>query len=293
MAKKSKKKRPKSSAMRSLKLEKPLTKIYVGDCREIMPKLKPGSVDLIFGDPPYNIGVDYDGWNDAMEDDVYRKFTEQWLRQAHELLGESGSLFTYVPPQLANRIAVFLEDELGMHFVNDICVVQRFGQNQLTKFVSGHRRLTYHCKCLDTRTWNIQEILVQSMRRTHYKDARTENKEMRNAGKAADIDLKGKRVPLDVWGEDEQHFGRVQGNNKERRAMHPNQVPEKVMERIILAASAKGDTVFDPFSGSGTTVTVARALGRVGLGCEISEKFARSGIKRAKQGAVRVNRKTK
>jgi DNA modification methylase len=70
-------------------------------------------------------------------------------------------------------------------------------------------------------------------------------------------------------------------------------VPERVLERVILAASSKGDLVLDPFVGSGTTPTVARSLGREFVGCEINEKFAKSAMKRVKEGAVRVKKPKK
>jgi site-specific DNA-methyltransferase (adenine-specific) len=247
------------------------------DCRKIGNYVEAGTVDLIVADPPYNIGVEYDGWDDEMSDDNYGKFTRQWLETSHNLLSDHGSMFVYVPPQLGHHCAEIMED-FGMFHVNTICVVQRFGQHETNKFISGYRMLLYYTMSPDTRIWNMQDILVESDRRTKYNDKRTEAKE----------ENQGMRVPLDVWGWDEPNFGRIQGNNAERRRLHPNQVPEKVLERVILAASAKGDLVFDPFTGSGTTPTVARALGRRYVGTEISLKFAKSAIQRVKEGPARV-----
>ena len=100
----------------------------------------------------------------------------------------------------------------------------------------------------------------------------------------------GKRVPFDVWGVDEKYFGRVSGahSNKERRPQHPNQVPEVVVKRALLATTNPSDLVLDPFAGSGTTGTVARALGRRSIGIEISPEYAKSAFERIKEGAVRV-----
>jgi DNA modification methylase len=71
-------------------------------------------------------------------------------------------------------------------------------------------------------------------------------------------DNKGLRVPMDVWYG--KYWGRIQGNNKERRHNHHNQIPEVYLERVIKACSNPGDLVLDPFCGSGTTSTVARGL---------------------------------
>jgi DNA modification methylase len=92
-----------------------------------------------------------------------------------------------------------------------------------------------------------------------------------------------------VWGADgEQYWGRVQGNSQERRDGHPNQLPEVYLERVIRGLSNPGDLVLDPFLGSGTTCTVARALGRRSIGVEISPVFDASAFDRIQQGAVRV-----
>ncbi len=89
---------------------------------------------------------------------------------------------------------------------------------------------------------------------------------------------KGMRVPMDVWYG--QYWGRIQGNNKERRHQHHNQIPELYLQRIIRACSNPGDLVLDPFLGSGTTCTVARALGRRSIGVEYSPVHAASAWER-------------
>ena len=100
----------------------------------------------------------------------------------------------------------------------------------------------------------------------------------------------GWQLPSDVWCRetDGDGWGRVQGNSKERRETHQNQLPELYLERVIRACSNPGDLVLDPFLGSGTTSTVARALGRRSIGIEISQKYAESAFERIKAGAVRV-----
>jgi len=81
------------------------------------------------------------------------------------------------------------------------------------------------------------------------------------------------RVPLDVWYG--PYWGRVQGNNKERRSGHHNQLPEPYLQRVIEACSRPGGLVVDPFSGSGTAGTVGRALGRRTVSVEQSAAHAK------------------
>jgi site-specific DNA-methyltransferase (adenine-specific) len=124
-------------------------------------------------------------------------------------------------------------------------------------------------------TWNPESVLVDSAR-VGYGDNRifeTENG--------------GKRLPGTVWGIGETYFGRIQGNNKERREKHPNQLPELYLARIIKAYTNEGDWILDPFGGSGTTAVVAQALGRNCVTIEISEESCVSIRERLEKGAVR------
>jgi len=86
-----------------------------------------------------------------------------------------------------------------------------------------------------------------------------------------------------------KYWGRIQGNNKERRPEHENQIPEVYMERVIRACSNEGNLILDPFLGSGTTCTIAYALKRRSIGIEISHKTAKSAFKRIKEGPVRLS----
>jgi DNA modification methylase len=118
------------------------------------------------------------------------------------------------------------------------------------------------------RIWNPDSILELSDRASIYADPRTMAKDAN----------KGLRVPMDVWYG--KYWGRIQGNNKERRHNHHNQIPETYLERVIKACSNVGSLVLDPFCGSGTTSTVARALGRRSITIEYSEVNAKSAWER-------------
>jgi site-specific DNA-methyltransferase (adenine-specific) len=85
-------------------------------------------------------------------------------------------------------------------------------------------------------------------------------------------------------------WGRIQGNNKERRKNHQNQIPEVYLERVIRACSDEGQLVLDPFLGSGTTCTVARALLRRSIGIEYSRRNAASAFERIQSGPIRLGR---
>jgi site-specific DNA-methyltransferase (adenine-specific) len=266
-------------------------RIWVGDCRELLPKIAaPRSVNLIFADPPFNWSRAYDEWDDDMPRHEYcdiadiqaepgkaRSFTMQWLDACIELLADDGSLWVNIPDDSAAEIVVHLKAR-KLHMVNWGIWHYRFGQNTKGRFINSKVHALYFARDMERRTWNPEEILEISDRRSIYNDVRTENKK---DGMPA-----GMRVPMDVWYG--QYWGRIQGNNFERRPNHDNQLPEVYLERVIRCSSKPGDLVLDPFTGSGTTAVVARALGRDYIGTEYSKQNAASAFERIQSGPVRL-----
>jgi len=259
--------------------QRPTGRVFVGDCRELLreiPECKAGKVDLIFADPPFNWQVKYDRWDDGMPRDAYLDFTRNWLDGCVEALADHGALWVNIPDDTAAEIVVHLKDR-GLQMINWCIWHFRFGQNRQGSFIMSKVHALYFVKSRKDRVWNGRDILEPSDRATTYFDPRTDNKK---AGE------NGLRVPMDVWYG--KYWGRIQGNNKERRAAHENQLPEVYLERVILACSNKDDLVMDPFLGSGTTGVVAKALGRRFIGIEYSKANATSAVERIEAGPIRV-----
>lgn len=264
-------------------LSDPDTRVYVGDCREVLagvPECAAGEVDLVFADPPFNWNRAYDEWDDSMEREDYLKFTEEWLDGCIGALSPHGSMWVNIPDDTAAEIVVHLKKR-GLHMVNWCIWHYRFGQNTLGRFINSKVHVLYFCKDPSKRIWRSEEILEASDRATTYFDPRTQAKKE---------GVNGMRVPMDVWYG--KYWGRIQGNNKERRHNHDNQIPEVYLERVIRACTEPGMLVMDPFLGSGTTLTVARELGRRGIGVEYSRANAKSSFERIKAGPVRISRDT-
>lgn len=262
-------------------LDDPEARVYVGDCREVLPRVPEvasGSVDLIFADPPFNWNRAYDEWDDRRTEDEYLGFTYAWLDLCVEALKDSGSLWVNIPDDWAAEIVVHLKRKRRMYMVNWCIWHYRFGQNTNGRFINSKVHTLYFCKDPGKRVWNPEGVLEVSDRRSIYADKRTETKK---DGMPA-----GLRVPMDVWYG--QYWGRVQGNNLERRNYHDNQLPEVYLERVIRCSSNEGDVVLDPFLGSGTTGVVARALGRRFIGTEFSRQNATNAVERMRAGPVRA-----
>lgn len=261
----------------------PDTQLWVGDCRQLLPELcRSGAVaDLIFADPPFNWQVNYDGWDDGMPRDEYLRFTYEWLDRCIDVLQPGGALWVNIPDDTTAEIVVHLKDR-GLVMRNWCIWHYRFGQNTQGRFIGSKAHALYFVMAGREPTWNPDAIRVASDRAMKYNDSRTVGK--------SDGSPDGQRLPFDVWGVegDGPYWGRVQGNNRERRAAHANQLPEVYLERVIRACSNTGDLVLDPFCGSGTTSTVARALGRRSITIEISELVAASAWERITRiGAIR------
>ncbi len=253
--------------------------MYVGDCREVLPRIaevRSGEVDLVFADPPFNWNRAYDEWDDGMKESDYLKFTYDWLDLCVKGLKPTGSMWVNIPDDWAAEIVVHLKQR-KMHMVNWCIWHYRFGQNRKSAFISSKVHALFFCKG-PQRTWNPEAVLEPSDRATTYFDPRTLNKK--------DGMPVGMRVPMDVWYG--PYWGRIQGNNTERRGKHDNQLPEAYLERVIRCSSNEGDLVLDPFLGSGTTGVMAHALKRRFIGTEFSAANAKSAFERMTLGPVRL-----
>ena len=257
----------------------PPTSLIVGDCRDILPRLpERGSVDIVFADPPFNRRVGYDRWSDNLSREAYERFTFDWMNACIDALSRRGSMWINVPDEIAAEV-VLHGKRRGLHLMNWCIWHFRFGAQRRTGFIESKT----HALCLARdpirRIWNPDPILEPSDRSAVYEDKRTRSKPGRRT----------MRVPLDVWYG--PYWGRIHGKSLERRASHHNQLPEAYLERVILASSDPGSLVLDPFCGSGTTSTVARAYGRPSISIEISPVAARQAWNRITEvGMVKAGR---
>jgi site-specific DNA-methyltransferase (adenine-specific) len=261
-------------AVPTYRLDDPATEVYVGDCREVLAALPERGVDLIFADPPFNWDVAYGEWDDSRPREEYITFTRQWLDACLRVLADRGSLWVNIPDDTAAEIVVHLKHR-GLTMINWCVWHFRFGQHRVGNFIVSKVHALYFARDRENRVWNPRAVLEPSDRAAIYDDPRTRRTRQ-----------PGKRVPLDVWYG--PLWGRVQGNNKERRKNHQNQIPEVYLDRVIRACSDEGQLVLDPFLGSGTTCTVARSLGRRSIGVEYSPKCAASAFERIRSGPVRL-----
>ncbi len=242
--------------------EQESARIVVGDCVAEMAKLAPGSVDLVFADPPYNLQLQGDlkrpddSKVDAVDDDwdkfssfsAYDDFTRAWLLACRRALKPSGTLWVIGSYHNIFRVGTILQD-LGFWILND--VVWR-KTNPMPNFRG--RRFT-----------NAHETLIWAAREPGAK-AYTFNYEALKAGNE-DVQARSDwTIPLCTGDE------RLKGADGKK--LHPTQKPEALLARVILSASRPDDVILDPFCGSGTTGAVAKRMRRRFIGFERDEAYA-------------------
>lgn len=240
--------------------EKDQWEVFTGDAIEAMEARPAGKVRLIFADPRYNIGIDYGrgAKADRLPEGKYLSWCEDWLAECARILTKDGSLFVMIDGAHLAPFEALLRGESGkvpaMHRRNVIIWHETFGNYESGNFTNCWRAILYFTKSEKNYVWHGDQILIPSDRQLKYADSRANP-----AGK----------VPSNVW-----DFPRVVDNAKERVPGVPTQIPQALVERIVLCASDPGDLVFDPFTGSGTTGAAAVTHHRKFAGSEINPKFA-------------------
>lgn len=241
-----------------------MQQVIHGDCIEHLPRFR-GEVDLVFADPPYNIGYKYDSYDDNRSYEDYVTWTRRWIRESSLTLTPTGSAFFMIGDEFAAETRLAIRDA-DLILRNWIIWNYSFGQHRPDKFGRSHVHLFYAVKDPKRFTFNDIALRVPSRRGLVYNDRRT--------------DPRG-RLPEDTWAS----YPRVCGTFRARQDWHGCQLPEDLLARIITGASNPGDLVLDPFSGSGTTLAVAKRFNRRFLGIELSSEY----VEQAKQRLAAVD----
>ena len=234
---------------------------------EKMNEIPDNTIDLIVTSPPYNIKINYGNkWNkrkivssksikyeDNLNEENYLKMIKKVSLECKRVLKKNGTVFF----NLKNRL---IDDEIrppfwiieffkGLYLKNIIIWNFDWGGSTSRRFSSRYEYIFFFSKDKKKWTFNLDDIAIPSV---NYRPDRYKT-QFKN--------------PSDVW-----KIPLVSGNSIERTG-HPAQYPEKLIERIILAATNKKDLVLDPFMGSGTTANVAKKLGRNYVGYETNKEY--------------------
>ena len=242
-------------------------KIYHGDALAILDECIPdNSINLIFADPPYNIGKDFAGRKDKWKsDDEYLQWCYKWLDLCVRNLKSNGSFYVMTATQFMPYFDIFLREKMTI-LSRLVWAYDSSGVQAKRFYGSMYEPILYCVKDKKDYTFNADDILVEAKTGSQRK--------LIDYRKNPPQPYKTEKVPGNVW-----NYARVRYRMEEYEN-HPTQKPIALLERIIKASTNEGDLVLDPFSGTFTTSFVAKSLGRRTIGIEIQEEYVRIGLRR-------------
>lgn len=246
--------------------------LYNTDSLILLGQLAENSIDMVFADPPYNlsnggftvhagkmVSVDKGNWDksNGFQDDY--DFHHQWLKAVRRVLKPSGTLWVSGTYHSIYQCGHAIQS-LGYHILNDVAWFKPAASPNLSCrfFTASH----------ETLIWARKE---KKAKHTFNYDL------MKNGEWAEDFIKKPNKQMRSVWA-----LGTPKPNEK-TFGKHPTQKPMSLLERIVLAATNKGDVILDPFTGSSTTGLAAVKHGRKFIGIDLEKKYLDLSIKRFKQ----------
>ena len=236
------------------------------DCLDMMAAIRDNAVDMVFADPPFNLGKKYRSYQDKLPLEEYLQWTDKWLGEALRILKPTGSIFVYnIPRLLVHTVSLLSQRAYFKHWI-----AWNSGGQPLGKTLQpAHYGILYYSKTKDGKFY----------------DLRAPHRLCRQCGAYAK-DYGGKahmRHPFgplisDVW--DDIHRVR---HNVRRIQGHPCQLPVPLIERMILMTTDPGDYVIDLFSGGGSAGVAAKQMGRKYLGTDIDKRYAEASAEKIKK----------
>ena len=236
------------------KMETQFGKLYEADCLSILPRIPSGCVDLVFADPPFNLGKDYNSkFNDAVPEQNYISWCEKWLDELVRVLRPGGALFLFNLPKWNLPLGAFLGRKLT--FRHWISVDIKYSLPIPKRLYPSHYSLLYFIKGDKPAIFHPDRLPIKTC--THCGKEANDYGGYKDKMNPAGVNL------TDVWYDipPVRH-----AKYKKRKA---NELSLKLLDRVVSMASDPGSLVLDPFGGSGTTFVAAELLGRNWIGIEL------------------------
>lgn len=237
--------------------------LRLGDCLEVMKTLPDNSVDLVVTSPPYNCGIEYDNYNDNISWQEYYLWCNAWIKEIYRILKDDGRFCLIHYLSLGNsdnrhaplmRLNTISEDIGFKHHGLAI-----WWDITLTKRTAWGSWLSASAPYINSP---FEGVLILYKNRWH-----KDNKGITEISKDEFMESCS-----GIWKIATEH---------DRR--HPAPFPIKMASRCIRLLSYEGDTVLDPFMGSGTTVVAAKEYHRKAIGIEISPQYYEMAERRINQ----------
>lgn len=240
--------------------------VYYGNCLSALHDIKNGSVDLIFADPPYNIGKRFSEFKDMWPSDLdYAEWCYRWLELCVAKLKPNGSLYVMTSTQAMPYIDLWLRSRMTV-LSRIVWHYDSSGVQARKYYGSLYEPILFCVMNPKNYTFNASDIEVV---------ARTGAvRKLMDYRKEVPTFYKTTKVPGNAW-----FIPRVRYRMAEYED-HPSQKPEALLERIIKASTNVSDMVLDPFGGTFSTCAVAQRLGRHSVGIELESEYVKIGLRR-------------
>ncbi|TAE54744.1 MAG: adenine-specific DNA-methyltransferase [Nostocales cyanobacterium] len=241
--------------------------IFHGDTVNVLKNhIASESVDIIFLDPPYNIGKKFGDFDDKWESEAeYINWSYQWLDECIRVLKPNGTIYLMTSTQAMPYFDIYLRQKLTI--LSRIVWHYDSSGVQAKKYFGSMYEPILHCvKDKNNYIFNAEDIKIEAKTGSQRK--------LIDYRKSIPTPYNTEKVPGNVW-----YFPRVRYRMAEYEN-HPTQKPESLLERIILASSNKDSLILDPFAGSFTTAAVAKKFGRKTISIELQEEYVKIGLRR-------------
>ncbi len=228
--------------------------LYDADCLEVLREIKPGVIDTVFADPPFNIGKDYkNGYDDRVGQAEYIAWCRQWILECCRVLKPGGAFFIYATPELAVQFAPIVGERL--EFRHWIALTMKGTYPRGRKLYPAHYALLYYTRG-SPRVFNRLRLPIETCRHC--------GKELRDYG--------GHRDKMNPEGVNLTDFWTDTSPNRHKKfKVRPgvNELKLLIPERAVLVSTNAGDVVLDPFGGGGSTYQAAEKHQRYWIGIEL------------------------
>jgi len=251
--------------------------IIIGDTFKVMELLPKNIIDLLIVDPPYNLSKNYNGnVFKKTNREEYRKFTVSWVEKAFPLLKKNASIYVCCDWESSMVIGEVLAEYFNIE--NRITWQREKGRGAKRNWKNGMEDIWFATMSSEY-TFNLDAVKVRKKVVAPYRvDGKPKDWEETEEGNFRST------CPSNFWDDISIPYWSMPENTA-----HPTQKPEKLLAKIILASSNKGDLILDPFNGSGSTSVTAKKLGRHFIGIEQNEQYCVWAQKRLEMAKVDIS----